>query len=295
MTGECHAHLIMDGINYKKAVALHENGVNDAVIQYRLQEYAKRGITFIRDGGDAYGVSKRAAQLAGAYGISYRTPVFAIHKKGHYGGIVGLAFSDWREYRERIAQVRSQGGNFIKIMLSGILDFANCGAMTEAPLSTEEIRGMIHIAHAEGFSVMAHVNGAAAVLAAVEAGVDSVEHGNFMDEEALQALSESSAVWVPTYVTIANLIGSGRFDDASLRVLKREAGERIRRGFQLGAKIAAGSDAGAYRVLHGQGLLDEYRELSALMTASADGRYTMRQEELDARLMAAEREIRKRF
>lgn len=295
MTGECHAHLIMDGINYKKAVALHENGVNDAVIQYRLQEYAKRGITFIRDGGDAYGVSKRAAQLAEAYGISYRTPVFAIHKKGHYGGIVGLAFSDWREYRERIAQVRSQGGNFIKIMLSGILDFANCGAMTEAPLSTEEIREMIHIAHAEGFSVMAHVNGAAAVLAAVEAGVDSVEHGNFMDEEALQALSESSAVWVPTYVTIANLIGSGRFDDTSLRVLKREAGERIRRGFQLGAKIAAGSDAGAYWVLHGQGLLDEYRELSALMTASADGQYTMRQEELDARLMAAEREIWKRF
>lgn len=63
--------------------------------------------------------------------------------------------------------------------------------MTEAPLQRDEIRELIHIAHEEGFSVMAHVNGAAPVLAAVEAGVDSVEHGNFLDEETLQALSES--------------------------------------------------------------------------------------------------------
>lgn len=55
---------------------------------------------------------------------------------------------------------------------------------------------MIHIAHEEGFAVMAHVNGAGAVKDAVEAGVDSVEHGNFMDEACLQALAESGTVWV---------------------------------------------------------------------------------------------------
>lgn len=142
---------------------------------------------------------------------------------------------------------------------------------------------------------MAHVNGAAPVLAAVEAGVDSVEHGNFLDEEALQALSESHTVWVPTYVTITNLIGSGRFDDSALEQLKKEAGARIRRGFALGASIALGSDAGAYRVLHGQGLLDEYRELSALLTAPRDGAAAVSQKELDARFLAAEKRIRERF
>lgn len=295
MFGECHAHMIMDGVNYKKAVAQHRDGVVDAVIRQHFEEYAKRGISFIRDGGDTCGVSRRAAQLAGEYGITYRTPVFAIHKKGHYGGLVGLAFSDLREYRERIAQVRAQGGHFIKIMLSGILDFSRSGALTEAPLQKDEIREMIHIAHEEGFSVMAHVNGREPVLAAVEAGVDSVEHGNFLDEETLQALAESPTVWVPTYVTITNLIGSGRFDDVALRRLKQEAGARIQRGFALGANIALGSDAGAYRVLHGQGLLDEYRELSALLTGAQDGSPAVSQKELDARFLAAEKEIRKRF
>lgn len=295
MFGECHAHMIMDGVNYKKAVAQHRDGVVDAVIRQHFEEYAKRGISFIRDGGDTCGVSRRAAQLAGEYGITYRTPVFAIHKKGHYGGLVGLAFSDLREYRERIAQVRAQGGHFIKIMLSGILDFSRSGALTEAPLQKDEIREMIHIAHEEGFSVMAHVNGREPVLAAVEAGVDSVEHGNFLDEETLQALAESPTVWVPTYVTITNLIGSGRFDDVALRHLKQEAGARIQRGFMLGANIALGSDAGAYRVLHGQGLLDEYRELSALLAGAQDGSPAVSQKELDARFLAAEKEIRKRF
>ena len=180
-------------------------------------------------------------------------------------------------------------------MLSVILDFSRSGALTEAPLQKDEIREMIHIAHEEGFSVMAHVNGREPVLAAVEAGVDSVEHGNFLDEETLQALAGSPTVWVPTYVTITNLIGSGRFDDVALRRLKQEAGARIQRGFALGANIALGSDAGAYRVLHGQGLLDEYRELSALLTGAQDGSPAVSQKELDARFLAAEKEIRKRF
>ena len=100
MFGECHAHMIMDGVNYKKAVAQHKDKVVDAVIRQRFEEYAKRGIFFIRDGGDACAVTKRAAQLACEYGITYRTPVFAIHKRGHYGGIVGLCckVGDLRSY-----------------------------------------------------------------------------------------------------------------------------------------------------------------------------------------------------
>ncbi len=304
MFGECHAHLLMDGVNYKKAVELHKDSVNDADIRAKFSEYAKREIFYVRDGGDGHGVSQRAADLAGEYGITYRTPVFAIHKKGHYGGIVGRAFSDWKEYKALVKEVRERGGNFIKVMFSGILDFLNCGAVTEPPLLRDEIREMIHIAHEEGFAVMAHVNGAEAVKDAVEAGVDSVEHGNFMDEACLQALAESEAVWVPTFVTITNLIGGGRFDDGAICRLKREQGERIRRGFELGAKIALGSDAGAWRVLHGQGLLDEYKELIRLMTESEKGeensskvlkKFLLTKAELDQRLKEAEKIIRRKF
>ena len=167
--------------------------------------------------------------------------------------------------------------------------------MTEAPLQRDEIRELIHIAHEEGFSVMAHVNGAAPVLAAVEAGVDSVEHGNFLDEEALQALSESHTVWVPTYVTITNLIGSGRFDDSALEQLKKEGGARIRRWFALGASIALGSDAAAYRVLHGQGLLDEEQGVLAFLTTHRALDAAVSQNGVVARLPASEKRIRERF
>ena len=301
MFGECHAHLLMNGVNYKEAVRVHENGIKDEDIREKFTEYAKRKILYVRDGGDSHGVSERAATLAPDFGITYRTPVFAIYKKGHYGGIVGCAFTDWKEYENLVKEVRRRGGNFIKVMFSGILDFADCGHVTEPPLTRQEIREMIHIAHEEGFAVMAHVNGAQAVLDAVEAGVDSVEHGNFMDEECLQALSESESVWVPTFVTITNLIGGGRFDDQAIRQLKQEQGERIRRGFELGVKIALGSDAGAWRVLHGQGLLDEYRELTELMTKPEEKKeeraekFMLTREELDKRLQKGEAMIRKKF
>lgn len=270
MFGECHMHMFMNGVNYREAVELHKNGVQETDIRKKLEQYKACGITFLRDGGDGLGVSVRAAQIAPEYGITYRTPIFAIHKKGHYGGIVGHGFEDWREYHSLVKRVRAEGGDFIKVMFSGIMDFDREGAVTEASLSESEIREMIHIAHEEGFAVMAHVNGADEVRAAVCAGVDSVEHGNFMDEDCLQALSDSDAVWVPTYVTITNLIGSGRFDDAGLYRLRERQGRMIRRGFELGVQIALGSDAGAYRVIHGQGLIDEYNEFRRLTGIRVD-------------------------
>ncbi len=61
---------------------------------------------------------------------------------------------------------------------------------------------MIRIAHGAGRVVMAHASGAQAVLAAAEAGVDSVEQGAYLSGEALEAMAEAGTVWVPTLATI---------------------------------------------------------------------------------------------
>lgn len=288
MFGECHAHLMMDAQNYKKAAALHKNGVLDDPVRDKLESYRKCHITFLRDGGDALGVSERAAQLAPEYGIDYRTPVFAIHKNGHYGRIVGRGFDTMKEYAQLVGEVKTRGGDFIKVMFSGIMDFAGDGGVTEEPLGRAEIGEMIHIAHEEGFAVMAHVNGARAVQDAVEQGVDSIEHGNFMDEECLCALAESKTVWVPTLVTISNLKGSGRFDDRVICRLEEMQMSNIRRGYELGVKIALGSDAGAWHVEHGQGLLDELAMLCRIFSDEEESR-------LFCRLKAAEERIHERF
>lgn len=49
MFGECHAHVIMDGINYKSAVALHKDGVCEAAVRAHLKEWKDARITFVRD------------------------------------------------------------------------------------------------------------------------------------------------------------------------------------------------------------------------------------------------------
>ena len=257
MFGECHAHIIMDGVNYRRAVDMHKNGPDDQIIKAHLKAYQDKGITFVRDGGDALGVSLRAKEIAPEYGIDYRTPVFAIHKEGHYGSIVGKSFATMREFHDRVLEAKKAGADFIKIMTTGIMDFNAHGAVTGTPLDAAEVKEMVHIAHEEGMNVMSHTNGDYGVQAAVEAGVDSLEHGNYMNEESLTMLAQSHTVWVPTLVTVRNLMGDGRYGDEVLWPIIETAKENVRKAFQLGIKVAPGSDAGAYRVLHGQGIQDE--------------------------------------
>ena len=286
MFGECHAHIIMDGVNYRHAIDLHRNGPDDNVIREHLKIYQDRGITFVRDGGDALGVSARAKELAPEYGIDYRTPVFAIHKEGHYGSIVGKNFSTMPEFHKRVLEAKEQSADFIKIMTTGLLDFNAHGAITGTPLDATEVKEMVHIAHEEGMAVMSHTNGTYGVQAAVEAGVDSLEHGNYMNEESLTMLSESHTVWVPTLVTVRKLLGDGRYADETLRPIIETAEENVRKAFGLGVKVAPGSDAGAYRVLHGQGIQDEMQAFVQILG---------NEEKAYQWLMEGEMEIRKKF
>lgn len=257
MFGECHAHVIMDGINYRRAVDLHKDGVCDAAVRAHLKAYQDMGVAFVRDGGDAAGVSRRAKELAPEYGIDYRTPVFAIHKNGHYGGIVGRGFEDLKEYRQLMDEAAAAGADFIKIMTTGIMDFKKHGEITGTPLEADEVREMVHIAHESGFAVMSHTNGVYGVRAALEAGVDSIEHGNFLDEETIDMFAESETVWVPTLVTVWNLLGCGRFEDSVIKGIMETQRQNLRLAYKKKVHVALGSDAGAYMVPHGWGILDE--------------------------------------
>ena len=55
MFGECHAHIIMDGVNYRHAVEVHKNGPDDKIIREHLKAYQERGIVFVRDAPGAVG------------------------------------------------------------------------------------------------------------------------------------------------------------------------------------------------------------------------------------------------
>ena len=256
---DCHMHMVLDGVDWRDAIARHREKPDDAFIRRALEAYRDRGFVYLRDGGDRWGVGKRARDLAPEYGILYRTPLANLCKRGHYGGFIGTYYNDFREYRDLVRKARAEGADFIKIMISGLMDFDRFGVLTEAGLPAEEIRELIHIAHEEGFAVMAHANGARTVEAAAVAGVDSVEHGAYQDGDSLAAMVENGCVWVPTLSTVGNLRGTGRFDEGAVREILDFNLDNVVRFAAMGGLIAPGTDAGAWAVP--QGCLSEYELL----------------------------------
>lgn len=98
---------------------------------------------------------------------------------------------------------------------------------------------------------MAHCNGARTAEAAAAAGLDSVEHGAYLDRDALQTMAGMGTVWVPTLSTIGNLRGKGRFNETAVRKILDSALENVYEFANMGGLVAPGSDAGAWAVPHG--------------------------------------------
>ena len=267
---EAHAHIALDGINFKDAVSLHSGGADRRIVDDRLKLYQDYGITYIRDGGDNLNVSRYARQKAAEYGINYRTPVFALYKKGGYGSVAGRSFSDMKEFRALVKEAVSSGADFIKIMGSGIMDFNNFGSVSESGLSAAEIKEIINIIHNEGKSAMVHANTSQIVGTFLECGADSIEHGYYISTETVKLFAETKALWVPTLAPVMNLFGYG-FDDSVLKRIADQQYANLAFAAGIGVNLALGSDAGAVCVPHCEGLIDEYNYFcSAVGQSDAD-------------------------
>ena len=251
MLCDCHMHMVLDGVQWREAIRRHEVAVEEGFVRNALKTYQTLGFGYLRDGGDRWGVGAKARALAPEYGITYRTPLAPLCKVGHYGAFIGTVFENASDFARLVVKTRENGGDFIKIMISGLMDFHQFGVLTEEGLPAGEIAQLIHIAHEEGMSVMVHANGAETVTAAAEAGVDSVEHGAYLDKNALEAMRDFGVVWVPTLSTVGNLLGKGRFPDEQVEKILASALENVSRFAAMGGLLAAGTDAGAWSVPHG--------------------------------------------
>ena len=280
MIWDCHMHMILDGQDWKHAIQRHSQAPQEDWIRQQLAVYQQRGITYLRDGGDRWGAGAMARELAPEYGITYRTPLANLCKRGHYGGFIGETYENFKEYADLVKKHRQDGADFIKIMISGLMDFDRFGVLSLPGFPEEEIRELIHIAHEEGFSVMAHANGARTAEAAAAAGVDSVEHGAYLDADALSAMAEMGTVWVPTLSTIGNLRGKGRFDETAVTQILESALENVKQFAALGGLIAPGTDAGAWAVPHGS--MTEYDLLRQALGTDAETIWTRGAEKIVA-------------
>lgn len=251
MKADCHIHAVLDGVDWKSSLKRHSRKPDEAVIRRMLAIYQKQGYTYLRDGGDRWGAGILARKLAPEYGITYRTPGANLCQRGCYGSFIGTTYENLAEYRELVVKNRENGMDFVKIMISGLMDFNVFGRLTEPGMSPQQIRELVHIAHEEGMAVMAHANGSETVLPAAEAGVDSVEHGAYLNAEALHAMKEAGTVWVPTLSTVGNLRGKGRFSEDAVQRILDSALQNASRFHAIGGLLAPGTDAGAWAVPHG--------------------------------------------
>ncbi len=248
MRADCHIHMVLDGVDWRAAIGRHLPQPDEQWVRRTLSAYRDLGYTYLRDGGDRWGVGALARRLAPEYGITYRTPMAPLCLAGCYGSFIGTAYSTLGDYAQLVRQQRSEGADFVKIMISGLMDFDRFGVLTQEGLEPELVRQLVHIAHEEGMAVMAHANGARTVEAAAAAGVDSVEHGAYLDADALAAMAQMGTVWVPTLSTVANLRGTDRYSREAVMRIYESALEALA-GYD--GLIAPGSDAGAWAVMHG--------------------------------------------
>jgi len=148
------------------------------------------------------------------------------------------------------------GADLIKIMPSGgVLDESSSG--DNAQMTLEEIKAVVATAHDYGFTVAAHAHGAEAIRRAVIGGVDSIEHGTFMDAEDMRLMVEHGTWYVPTIIAgdfVARQSKVPGYYPPQVAAKAAAIGPLIQataaRAYKAHVKIAFGTDAAVYP--HGQ-------------------------------------------
>ena len=151
-----------------------------------------------------------------------------------------------------VRQHYKQGDDVIKIMPSGgVLDEGASGDNSQ--LTLEEIRAVVTTAHDYGFSVAAHAHGAEAIRRAVVGGVDSIEHGTYLDDADMKLMVERGTWYVPTIIAgdyVARQAKIPGFYPAQVAAKALAIGPLIQatagRAYKAHVKIAFGTDAGVY-------------------------------------------------
>jgi imidazolonepropionase-like amidohydrolase len=169
------------------------------------------------------------------------------------------------------AQV-AQGADAIKFAATGGV-LSNIRAGVDQQFTTEELTTIIETAHRLGRRVSAHAHGTAGINAALTAGVDSIEHGSFLDDESIRLFLEHDAFHTPTIIAGVTVLGMAQAGTVLTPAQSEKAmvvGEAIKaalgRSYRAGVKIAFGTDMGVGE--HGQNAREFALMVEAGMSAA---------------------------
>lgn len=267
---EAHAHVFLDGGELDASVrgryleAPFEAMM--AVARRNLASTLRHGVTLIRDAGDRFGVNDalRAEARARAEVLPVlRSPGAGIRRPGRYGGFIAHEVTSDDDMVAAVDRVADAGADDLKVILTGIIDFASGTVKGEPQFDRQALSLVIRAARSRGLKTFAHCSGALGLEVAVAAGVDSIEHGFFMSRDLLARMAEKGIAWVPTVSPVhfqwarPELAGWDAAAVAHLRRILDEHLAHIALAHEMGVPLIAGSDAGSPGVCHGRALLDE--------------------------------------
>jgi imidazolonepropionase-like amidohydrolase len=248
---DTHVHLMMDG----RADAESVQGDSEATFAYRaaenLRNAVEAGVTTIRDLGAPASVALDARDAV-AEGTIAGPRVQAcgqnITMTGGHGHWFGREADGPDEVRKAVREQLKKGADAVKCMATG--GVLTTGAETGAPeLTPAELDALVDAAATKRVPTAAHCHGTQGIKNAVQAGIDSVEHGTFMDREAAELLLQEGAYWVPTIAALKGITGNRNAGIPAEAMAKAdEAEERMavawEHALDVGVDIAMGTDAG---------------------------------------------------
>ena len=267
---DLHVHLTGDpgGDFWKEAVEPEDWGV--VVGAKNALATARAGFTTVREAGSP-GLSAFALRRGTAEGyipgprIVAAGPALAI--VGGHGDVSGfrpevnaILSSGFTctgpvECAQKVRLAAQNGSDVIKITATGGV-LSQQGRGLEAHFSDAEMKSIADTAHSLGLKVMAHAHGARGIEAAARAGIDTIEHGTYVDDAALRAMKERGTVLVPTLMAfqgISERLGKGVYTpvvEAKVRQVAEAARVFMGRARRAGVTIAFGTDAGVFE--HGR-------------------------------------------
>ena len=152
------------------------------------------------------------------------------------------------ECQKVVRQLAAAGVDVIKVMATGgVLDPGTMGL--EQHFTDAELKGIVDMAHAMHLTTAAHAHGAHGILAATNAGIDSIEHGTFLDEAGARAMKARGTYYSATLMAfsgVSRALGTGKMTPA-MELKTRETlgvwGKGLNLAYRTGVKIALGTDS----------------------------------------------------
>jgi imidazolonepropionase-like amidohydrolase len=268
---DCHVHLCLDGsADPMRSLQNDSEPMMTLKTAKNAQLSLLAGVTTVRDMGARSGVTlsiRNAVADAIVPGPRILSSGRCICMTGGHGWPFGREADGEDEVRKAVREQIKAGVDVIKLMATG-------GVMTPgvdpgaAQYTYEELKAGVEEAHKAGRRTAAHAQGNQGVKNALKAGIDSIEHGVFLDDESIRLFLDRKTALVPTISAPFHILEKGikggvpAYAVEKTKKVKKAHVESAKKAYRAGVTIAMGTDAGTPFNGHGENL----KELELLIS-----------------------------